>query len=312
MSETKTAKLTPVPQVKGLERTRKLVQAEQAEVLASEGLVRIEPITGLDIVPNKVRSKSPDPITIRPEECYVDREYQRSLSRSSMRLIHKIVTDWDWTKFKAPIVTKDEQGRYLIIDGQHTAIAAATHPDIDKIPALFVPLTDVADQAKSFIGHNTARIPVSSLDLYHARITAGEELVVQANKILNENGITVVRSLQGRNHQWLANQTMATSTILKILDKHGLPKFVPVVEFIQQCAFSPISADHWRFVEGLLAIPSTDQPYTPSMMLEVIKATHQQDAINEASKIAASMEVPKWQGLLVFYKNRYRQTFKVR
>jgi hypothetical protein len=306
----KVQKLTPVPRRSGLENVRKQVQAEHAEAATLEGIVRIEAITGLDVVPNEISSKPPEPITIRPTECYVDRDYQRTLSRKSIKLIHSMVEGWDWMKFKAPIVTKDDQGRYLIIDGQHTAIGAATHPDLDKIPAMFIPLQDVAEQAKSFIGHNTARIPVAPLDLYHARITGGDETVVTANRILNENGITVVRSVQGRGHAWQTNQTVATGAILKVLDKHGLPKFVQVVEFIAKCNFSPIRADQWKFAEAL--ITGGDKTFTPSMMLKVVESTNDNDALNEAQKIANSMGISNWQGLTLFYKNSYIKAYRIR
>lgn len=308
------AKLTPIPAhpahpVRNLEAARKRIQSEQAEQ-AAEGLVRIEPIVGLDIVPNKITSTPPDPITVRPEECWVNRDYQRNLSRKSLKLIHDMVTNWDWAKFKPPVLTKDEEGRFLIIDGQHTAIGAATHPDIQKIPAMFIPLTHISEQAASFIGHNTARINVSALDLYHARIESGEDLVVTADKVMKDHGINVVRSVQGRGHVWQTNQTMASAIVLKILEKHGLPKFLAIVEFVAKCGFSPIKADHWRFAEALLT--PTEKAYIPSMMLEVVKAINDQDALNEASKIAASMQVSNAKALLIYYKNRYKETYKIR
>lgn len=275
-------------------------------------LVRVEAITGLDIVPNRITSEPPTPLSVRPEECWIDRKYQRNLSRRSMKLIYDIVTNWDWTKFKPPVLTRDNEGRYLVIDGQHTLIAAATHPDIAKVPAMFTPLSETKSQAESFIGHNTARIPVQPLDLFHARITAEEDLAVTANKVLNDYGIQVVRSVQGRGQVWQINQTVATGAVLRILSKHGLPKFVSIVEFVSKCGFSPVRADHWRFAENLLIGPDRQNTYTPQMMIEVIKASSDNDALTEASRIAKSMEIENYRGLLIYYKNRYNETYKVR
>lgn len=295
-------------------RLRKAKDDIRAQIVEDDAsvLVHVEAITGLDIVPNRISSEPPTPLSVRPEECWVDRTYQRNLSRRSMKLIHDIVTNWDWTKFKPPVLTRDEAGRYLVIDGQHTLIAAATHPDIKKVPAMFTPLSETKNQAESFIGHNTARIPVQALDLYHARITAEEDLAVTANKVLNDYGIQVVRSIQGRSQVWQTNQTVATGVILRILNKHGLPKFVSIVEFVSKCGFSPIKADHWRFAENLLIGPDRQNTYTPQMMIEVIRAANDNDALTEAARIAGSMGVANYQGLLIYYKNRYNETYKVR
>lgn len=300
----------PAHPMSKLERTRKAIQEEQAEKQLSEGMVRIEALRGLDIVPNTISSTPPEPITLRPEECWVNRDYQRNLSRKSMKLIHDMVTGWDWTIFKPPVVTKDESGRFIVIDGQHTTIGAATHPQIEKIPAMFIPLQSIQHQAESFIGHNTARIPVANLDLFHARIEAGDETAVTANKVMNEFGINVVRSVQGRGHVWQSNQTMATQVIMTILSKHGLPKFHTVVEFVAQCGFSPIRADHWKFAEALLTGP--ERIYTPSLMLKIIQATNDNDAMSEATKIARAMDLSVYRGLLVYYKNRYKEVHRVR
>lgn len=294
-----------------LERTRKQLRAEQ-EAQAANGMVRIAPMVGLDIVPNRIRSTPPDPITVKPEDCWVDRKYQRdALTRKSAKLIYNIVSDWQWSKFKPPVITRDTEDRYIIIDGQHTAIAAATHPDIKTIPAMFVPLEDVDDQARSFIGHNTNRIPVASLDLYHARITAGEPLAVNLDHILKEYGIRVVRTLSGSSHPWEPNQTVATGVIMKMLDKHGPIKFASIAEFVSQCGFTPIKADHWRFAESLLVGQDKVNIYNTSMMLEVINAVDQNDALNEGAKIANSLDVAKYQGLLIYYKNRYTDMYRI-
>jgi hypothetical protein len=292
---------------KMLQNAHRQLRKEQE---AMDGLVPIEGLTGLDIVPNRINSAPPNPISVRPEECWVDHKYQRNISRRSMKLIHDIVTNWDWAKFKPPVLTRDLSNRYVVIDGQHTLIAAATHPDIKAVPAMFVPLSQVQEQAQSFIGHNTARIPVAPLDLFHARITANEDVAVTADKVLREYGITVVRSVQGSGHIWKTNQTVATGIILRILNKYGLPKFVSIVEFVSKCGFAPVRADHWRFAEHLLIGPDRQNQYTPELMIEIIKAANDQDALTEANRIAKSMGLANYQGLLIYYKNRYNETYK--
>src|SRR4051812_39902397 len=74
---------------------------------------------------------------VDPTRLYVDDQYQRALSRKSHALIRKIVANWDWGRFKPPVVAEEEYG-FDVIDGQHTAIAAASHPGITKIPVMII------------------------------------------------------------------------------------------------------------------------------------------------------------------------------
>lgn len=274
------------------------------------GPVQLRALEQLDVVPNKITSQPPEPTQMRPDELWVDRSYQRNLSRKSMNLIHKIVSGWDWTKFKPPVVSKDDDGRYLVIDGQHTSIAACMHPDIETIPVMVVELEDIADQANSFLGHNMDRIAVPALDIYQARLTAGDELTIMADKILRKHGISVVRSLG--NVALRENQTVATQEILRLLAKHGQAKFTQIVEFIANCGLNQIRSDHWKFAENLLTNKERSITYTPSMMQEVMKATNQLDAYNEARKIASSVGGPIHRGLTLYYMNRYRQLFGIK
>src|SRR4051812_38737643 len=62
---------------------------------------------------------------VKPTELYVDETYQRDLSRKSLSLIKKLAKEFDWSHFKPPIVVQAGREQH-IIDGQHTAIAAAT------------------------------------------------------------------------------------------------------------------------------------------------------------------------------------------
>ncbi len=311
-AEQPTENLKPLEgkRISSIEKVRRALQEEAGSV---HGVVQLQPLEGLDAIPNKISSVPPKPIELKPEELWVDRSYQRShLSRRSLRLIHKIVENWDWTKFKSPVVTRDEQDRYLVIDGQHTSVAAATHPDIIRIPVMFVALKDVGEQAKSFIGHNMDRITVMPIDLWYARKRSNDPDVLMADRIMRNHGMTVVKAIQGSAQQWESNQTMATAEALKILDKYGQAKFTQIVSFLSKCGFSQIRADHWKFAASFLAGAEQDRLFSPDMMLKVIQAIHENDAYNEARRIHTNHKIPTYKGLLVFYKNEYKATYQIK
>jgi hypothetical protein len=115
------------------------------------------------------RGSSVDPSTL-----IVEVGYQRDLSGKSLRLIKNIVANWDWAKFKPPVCAYSPDGLF-VIDGQHTAIAAASHPGIKKIPVMVVHRPDIEDRAAAFVSQNMNRVAMSPLQIFHAQLVAGDK-----------------------------------------------------------------------------------------------------------------------------------------
>lgn len=95
----------------------------------------IQPLDLPNLTPGGISSARPQFQWVAPTSLLVDEVYQRNLSRGSIELIRKIVARWDWNRFKPPVVAMTDEG-LEVIDGQHTAIAAATHPEITEIPVM--------------------------------------------------------------------------------------------------------------------------------------------------------------------------------
>jgi hypothetical protein len=94
-------------------------------------LRRIKPIGTRKLKANAVVAARPRFAEVDPSTLLVDESYQREISDRGQKLIRSIVEGWDWTKFKPPVVVETPEG-LQVIDGQHTAIAAATHNQIAK------------------------------------------------------------------------------------------------------------------------------------------------------------------------------------
>lgn len=94
------------------------------------------------IAPIKLKAVTPGPIgkdipkfeMVDPTSLLVEPSYQRDTSNSSLKLIGRMVANWDWARMKPPICAKNDKGQLVVMDGQHTAIAAASHPGIKQIP----------------------------------------------------------------------------------------------------------------------------------------------------------------------------------
>ena len=134
---------------------------------------------------------------VLPSDLRVEAKYQRDLTGKSISLIRRIVAEFDWAKFKPPVCSETDDGLF-IIDGQHTAIAAATHPDVEKIPVIIVSGRDLGERAGAFVSHNRDRVGMTPYDIFHAEIAAGIGNARMIAKIVEETGCMVPRSQPSR------------------------------------------------------------------------------------------------------------------
>jgi hypothetical protein len=190
---------------------------------------------------------------VAPDKLLVDERYQRSLSERSSRMIRDIVRDWDWKKFKPPVVVEiangDMSAGLVVIDGQHTAIAAVTR-GIERIPVLIVEASSVQEQAKAFLGHNTMRVSVTKTQIFHAAIAAGDEDAVTARNVCSRAGVKILISQPGREFE--PRETMAVNAIVNLAKKHGALPARQILQAIAEAEVAPIKALHIRAAELLM------------------------------------------------------------
>src|SRR5690348_4235835 len=114
---------------------------------------KIKPLNLLNLEPSMAATSDPNFEWVEPKTLLVEDKYQRQLSKESITLIRRIISGWDWAKFKPPIVAPTNDG-LEVIDGQHTAIAAASHPGIERIPVMVIDAAAMEDRARAFVAHN--------------------------------------------------------------------------------------------------------------------------------------------------------------
>lgn len=100
--------------------------------------------------------------------------YQRDVGKAGLKLIKKIISTFSWAKYKLPTVVQTDEG-LIVIDGQHTAIACASIPDLGKIPVAVVAVASTEEQALAFLGINKDRLNVGHVQLHHAAAASGDE-----------------------------------------------------------------------------------------------------------------------------------------
>lgn len=178
------------------------------------------PIAAIDLPknlkPNRVLAARPEVRIVDPTTLRVEPRYQRDLSGKSIKLIRKIVENWDWAKFKPPVCAETIEGLF-VIDGQHTAIAAASHVDIKEIPVLVVSADRVEKRAEAFVSHNRDRLAMSPLQVFHAEVAAGKHEAFTILKTASAAGCDIPRFIppKGEGKPGLATAITAFQRILK-------------------------------------------------------------------------------------------------
>ena len=210
------------------------------------------PMSG--ITPNGVDDEKPDFRWVNPASLLVEEAYQRDLGERSYRMIRKIVGGWDWKAMKPPICSMGPDGSLVVIDGQHTAIAAASHPGVDLIPVMIVKADDLADRASAFVKHNSDRIAMTTMQVHHAALAAGDEVAVAMVEACRKAGARILRNPPSRG-SFKVGETVAVATINRITSQKGAHFTGRVLRVLVQAMRAPLATAEIQAVSLLLSEP---------------------------------------------------------
>lgn len=116
------------------------------------------------------------------EDLRIHPAYQRKISQGGMSKITKIIRDFTWARFGALSVARAEDGTLWVVDGQHRMIAARALR-LTHVPTV-IAASDLADQARDFVGINTIRTSVASIDKFRARVASGDQTAIAVSELL--------------------------------------------------------------------------------------------------------------------------------
>ena len=188
-----------------------------------------------------------------PGDLWIDERYQRDLSARSIRLIEHMVAHWDWARFRPPVGCYVE-GSVHLIDGQHTAIAAATHGGIGAISVGLVEAGSLSERALAFVGLNRDRIRVTGAQVHFAELAAGDEDATTIHQVCARAGVTMLKYPPSRG-LFGPGECLAISTVRRLIDKHGAMKARVVLQILVEARCAPISADLILATAALLYAP---------------------------------------------------------
>tara|TARA_E500000318_G_scaffold46673_4_gene43989 strand:+ start:8582 stop:9400 length:819 start_codon:yes stop_codon:yes gene_type:complete len=175
----------------------------------------------------------PELLWLDPQSLLVDDAYQRSTnSRRGRLIIGKIVDAFEWRKYGALSVSRDQEGNLLLVDGQHRT-AAAIALGLPLVPACVSASNSVAEQAEAFVGINTDRTGISALQLYHSKLAAGDEVAELMQQAVTGAGVEILRTPRPWN-QMKPNHTQAVSTIRKLVEAGGPERMSSILKMIME------------------------------------------------------------------------------
>lgn len=245
--------------------------------------IRPIPINGLS--PSAIRVARPVFIDVEPRKLIVETKYQRDLSSKSLKLIKRIVEAFDWTKFKAPVCVESPDG-YFVIDGQHTAIAAASHPDVKTIPIMVVDAASIEARASSFVAHNRDRVAMSPAQLFYGEIGAGDPETVEVMAAVEAAGAHIPRNPVPKKYSKIG-QVASIGRIQRFYRAHGAAKLTEVLSICTKARCKPISGNIFEAVSGLC----TEPEYSGVTHADLITALMAQPNFDQAViRLAADLD----------------------
>lgn len=205
--------------------------------------------------PALLGSVAPTIRLVKPQSLLIESAYQRDLSGKSIQLIRKIVAGWDWTKFKPPVCAETADG-LVVIDGQHTAIAAATHPGIAEIPVMINATAHLERRAAAFVSHNRDRLVMTPAQIFYGDLAAGDKDCKGIMECVVKAGASIPRLPVG-NGSWRPGQISAVGELRDTYRHAGYEILERALKISVASESAPISKTLLRGLRSLL----TDEYY---------------------------------------------------
>lgn len=221
----------------------------QEKPTASEG---VRPIAAITVAQKRdaVLSGPPEVRLVSPTTLRVEPAYQRDLSGKSIKLIRKIVTGWDWAKYKPPVCAETDEGLF-VIDGQHTAIAAASHPDIQTIPVMVVKAQKIERRAEAFVAHNRDRLTMTPAQVFYGDVAAGRLDARAVLAAVTAAGGSIPRLPVQRNYA-KPGQVTAVGELRKLCGSESASLVERIVRIAVMAKATPISLTIIRALRSIL------------------------------------------------------------
>jgi hypothetical protein len=149
----------------------------------------------------------------------IDPTYQRDVGKPGKKNIRQIVEHFHWALFSPVIVARRGPQLYAAIDGQHRAIAAATHRGIKEVPCWIIP-ADPMMEALAFAVINGQVTALNPLHVFRAKVVAGDAEANAVMEVARAAGVTIMATPTS-GAQLKHGETQSPYTIADCLSRFG-------------------------------------------------------------------------------------------
>ncbi|MBD9592661.1 hypothetical protein IB270_07435 [Ensifer sp. ENS05] len=260
----------------------------------------ITPVSVAGLAPQVPETGMPICEVVDPTTLYVDPAYQRNVSEKGLRQIRRIIEGFDWAKFKPPICAYAEcDGKTIlkVLDGQHTAIAAASSPYVSAIPIMIVEAADTVAQAKAFIGQNTERLGITNLQLHQAALAAADEDAQTLELVCSRANVKVLKSPNAYTGTG-SRQTIAIKQLEALISRQGAKVAREILEVLANADRGPLTAPQIKAVELLMTDPEYADKFNPEDLTDAI-VDLLFTAEEEAKVLAVTHKLSFWKALAI-------------
>jgi hypothetical protein len=248
----------------------------------------IKPMAFPDLKPAPIDGEKPIVKWVAPTSLMVDATYQRDLSERSIRLIRRMIENFNWNRLKPPIVVQAGRASLHIVDGQHTAIVAATL-GIPQIPIFIVRADTLDERARAFVGHNSDRIVVSPFDIYRALLASGDPDARDVDNVCRRAGVRVRYISPSSAIE--EGDTAAVGLIRALVRRRGVVPSRKVLQCLVKAKRAPISAAEIQAAESILCVERRDVDLETLTAVIRIEGTA---GLNKAHAKAKQDRTPLW------------------
>lgn len=219
------------------------------------GLRRIKPIPLAGLKPATFDGARPELKWLPPTDLLVDATYQRDLSERSIRLIRKLIENFSWNRMKPVIAVQVGPASIHIVDGQHSAIVAASL-GIPVVPVYIVTAETVDERARAFVGHNSDRVAVSSFDIYRALLASGDLDAVDVDNVCRRARVRI-RNISPSSAV-AEGDTAAIGIVRALVKRRGVIPARKVLECLVKAKRAPITAAEIQAAEQIICVDRAD------------------------------------------------------
>ena len=261
-------------------------------------LRKIVPMTFPETVPAEVSGARPKLVWVAPTSLLVDSTYQRDLSPTSVRLIRTIVAEFAWTRIKPPVAVAVGAG-YHVIDGQHTAIAAATIR-LPELPVFVVDAPEVLERARAFVSHNRNRLAITPLDIHRALVSSGDPFACTVARVCRECGVRLRYVTFGQRVD--VGDTQCISHVQRLFKRDGEKQARITLTALVRARCAPIQEPQLLAAAALVR----DSAVAPGRLTAAIRIGLDED-LGIARRAAAQQKLRVWRCLADIWLKRLRR-----